>query len=152
MVLFGCKSICYPHSCKVRMPTIPLLVFMSFPLIFVNKLMTSLKLFSGNTPPPSLSKQFIHFFLRGPTLHTQNLVSPSQAHGTVSYPAYIPLDSCTPMLGSVRVFVLFCEGDSNEMASRDIWPPLQSTPSATWRCSQCRVPKGERNCLAGESI
>ena len=80
--------------------------------ILVNKSMTSLKLFSGNAPSPSLSKQFIHFFLRGPTLHTQDLVSPSQAHGTVSYPAYTPLDSCTPTLGSMHVFVLLCEGDS----------------------------------------
>lgn len=89
----------------------PIACFHVISLIFVNKPMTSLKLFSGNTPSPSLSKQFVHFFLGGPTLHTQNLVSPSQALGTVSCPAYTLLDSCTPTLGSMHVFVLLCEGD-----------------------------------------
>lgn len=90
----------------------PIACFHVISLIFVNKPLTSLKLFSGNTPSPLLSKQFVRFFLRGPTLHTQNLVSPSRAHGIVSYPACTPLDSRTATSGSMHVFVLLCEGDS----------------------------------------
>lgn len=113
--------------------------------------MTSLKLFSGNTPSPSLSKQFIHFFLRGPTLHSQDLVFPSQAHGTVSCPAHT-LDSCTPTLGSMHVFVFLCKGDSVRWHHMKYDHLSSQHHQQLGGASQCHVPQGEGNCLAGESM